>query len=247
MPTDPVTPAPPVTATAPVLAPVAATATSPARGFWFRRRALPWPTWRLWVCAGLTLAAVVVVAGKNLHSWLAVSEPMPDARYLVIEGWVPDHVMNATVTLADDTQATRVFCTGVPVDKGSYLIQWKTYAELTATSLAKLGMDPQLICPVPCSDVKTERTRAMATALKAVLDKEPVPDTGRKINLITLGTHARRSRAIFQDVLGKDWQVGVVSIPSITYDPAIWYKQSDGAKNVITEVSALGLMAVGGN
>lgn len=232
MSTDPVVPVP---------------ATAPPRGFWFRRRSVPLPTWRLWLCAVLTLAGVVLLIGKNAHSWLSVTEPMPDARYIVVEGWAPDHVMNAAITLADDTQATRVFCTGIPLDKGSYLIQWKNYADVAATSLAKLGMAPQMICPVPCTDAKTERTRSMATALKAVLDKEPVPDTGRKINLLTEGTHARRSRAIFQEVLGKDWQIGVISVPSKSYDPAIWYKQSEGAKSVITEMTALSLVALGAN
>ena len=87
----------------------------------------------------------------------------------------------------------------------------------------------------------------MATALKAILDHEPVPDTGRKINIVTLGTHARRSRAIFQDVLGPDWQVGVISVPSISYDTEKWFRQSEGAKNVINEITALTLMAAGGN
>lgn len=218
-----------------------------SRGFWFRRRAVPWPTWRLWLCAVLTVMALLLLLGRSVHGWLSVNAPVPDARYLVVEGWVPDHVLSSSVSLADDSEATRVFTTGIPLEQGSYLIGWKTYAEVAAQSLARLGMAPQLICPVPCADVKTERTRAMATALKAILDKEPVPDTGRKINLITLGTHARRSRAIFQDVLGPQWQVGIISIPSRSYDPAIWYRQSEGAKVVINELSALTLMAAGGN
>ena len=219
----------------------------PNRSFWFRRRLMPWPTWRFWLCVFLTLIGLMLVLGRSVHGWLAVTNPVPDARFLVVEGWVPDHVLSATIALADDAGAQRVFTTGIPLDHGSYLIGWKTYADVAAQSLARLGMEPQLICPVPCADVKTERTRAMAAALKAILEKEPVPDTGRKINLISLGTHARRSRAIFQDVLGPAWQVGIVSIPSVTYDASIWYRQSDGARSVITELSALTLMAAGGN
>ena len=227
--------------TLPVPAPV------PRRGFWFHRRSLPCPTWRFWLCAMLLGTGLLVFAGRHLHPWLAVTEPVPDARYLVVEGWVPDHVLNATISIADDNQTNRVFCTGLPLERGSYLVQWKTYADVTAQSLARLGLEPQLICPVPSADVKTERTRAMATALKAILDHEPVPDTGRKINIVTLGTHARRSRAIFQDVLGPDWQVGVISVPSISYDTEKWFRQSEGAKNVINEITALTLMAAGGN
>lgn len=226
---------------------VTAPAKVPSRGFWFRRRAIPWPTWRLWLCLVLTIIGLVLLTGRYLHGWLAVTDPVPDARYFVVEGWVPDHVLRATLSRADDAQAQRVFTTGIPVEQGSYLITWKTYAEVSAQSLARLGMDPQLICPVPCGEVKTERTRAMATALKAILDQEPVPTTGRKINLVSLGTHARRSRAIFQEVLGREWQVGIHSIPAVTYDAANWYRQSEGARSVITELCALALMAAGGN
>ena len=221
--------------------------TVPSGGFWFRRRNLPWPTWRLWLCAFLTVIGLLLLAGRYVHGWLAVTAPVPEAGYLVVEGWAPDHVLNATVSLADDMQAQRVFTTGIPVERGSYLIEWKNYADVAAQTLARLGMEPQLICPVPCADVKTERTRAMAKALKAILDKEPVPDTGRKINLISLGTHARRTHVIFREVLGPQWQVGIISIPEVTYDASIWFRQSDGARSVITELSALMLMAAGGN
>lgn len=221
--------------------------TVPSRDYWFRRRALPWPTWRFCLCALLTAAGLLTLAGRSVHSWLAVTAPVPGARYFVVEGWVPDRVLNAVIPITEDAGATRVFCTGIPLEHGSYLTPWKTYADVSANTLARLGMKPSMICPVPCADVKTERTRAMATALKNILDHEPVPDTGRKINLITLGTHARRSRAIFQDVLGPDWQIGVISIAATTYDAALWYQQSEGAKNVLSELSALSLMAVGGN
>lgn len=235
-------------------APAAAPSSDPAKrppsakkpgGFWLRRRSVPLPTWRLWLCLLGTLGAVMVLGVTTVHPWLAHSEPVPGAKYLIVEGWVPDEAVRRTVEIADETEATRIFCTGQPIDQGSYLIAWKSYAELTATSLAKLGVEPQRICPTPAPDVKKDRTRNMAESLKAILDQEPVPSTGRKINLISLGTHARRSHAIFQEVLGPEWQVGVYSIPNPEYDPAIWYRQSAGVKCVIAELSALTFRAFG--
>ena len=227
--------------------PATAPNSAPPSGWWFRRRSLPCPTWRTALCTGLTALALALLAGRALHPWLALSDPAPEARYLAVEGWVPDHVLREAVTWADQYPTTRVFCTGIPLEQGSYLQQWKTFAEVAANTLARLGLEPPLICPVPCEDAKTERTRAMATALKAVLDREPIPDSGRQINLLTLGTHARRSRAIFQEVLGPQWRVGILSVPPVSYDPAQWYRQSEGAKSVIAEVCALALRAVGGN
>jgi hypothetical protein len=217
------------------------------QGIWFRHRTIPCPTWRLWLGLLVPGLSLLILAGFHVHGWLSVTERVPDARLLIVEGWVPDYVLQATITEAAATRATRVFCTGIPVDNGSHLVEFKTYAEIASLTLLKLGLDPQLVRPVPCQDVKTERTRSMAMALKAVIGQEPIPDTGRKINLITQGTHARRSRAIFQEVLGPEWQVGVISIPSRSYDPVKWYRQSEGAKTVINEISALSLKAVGGN
>lgn len=226
---------------------VPAPATAPPRGFWFRRRSVPCPTWRFWLCAGLTAVCLMLLSGKYLHRWLSVTDPVPNAKYFVVEGWASDYVMREAALLAEEVDAERVFTTGVPLENGHYLQSFRSYADVAANTLAKLGLDPQLICPVPCPNVKSERTRAMAMALKAVLDKEPVPSTGRLINLVTQGTHARRSRAIFQEVLGKEWTVGVISIPSTNYDAEKWYRQSEGAKNVINEISAMGLKALGAN
>lgn len=226
---------------------VPAPATVPRRGFWFRRRSVPCPTWRFWLCAVLTVVCLILLAGRYLHGWLSVTEPVAGAKYFVVEGWASDYVMRDAAALAEDSGAERVFTTGVPLERGHYLQSFRTYADVAANTLAQLGLEPQLICPVPCSDAKTERTRAMAMALKVVLDKEPVPTTGRLINLITQGTHARRSRAIYQEVLGEEWTVGVISIPSMNYDADKWFTQSEGAKNVINEMSALGVKALGGN
>ena len=216
------------------------------RGVWVRHRAIPFPTWRLWLCLLVPGISLFLLAGLQLHDWLSVTERVPEARFLIVEGWVPDYVLTAAVAEANAAKATRVFCTGIPVENGSHLVEFKNYALIASLTLEKLGLPPLVIRPVPGGEVKTERTRSMAMALKAVIGDEPVPESGRKINLITKGTHARRSRAIFQEVLGPEWQVGVISVPSRSYEPTKWYRQSEGAKTVINELSSLGLKAVGG-
>lgn len=219
--------------------PAAKTEITKKQGFWLRRRTIPLPTWRLWLCLLTTLGAASFLIGRHSHEWLSVTQPVPDAKYLIVEGWLSDNANEAAGQIADATQATRVFCTGQPLERGSYLLPWKDYAHLTANSLAKIGMDPQRICPVPAPDAQTDRTQNMAIALKAVLDQEPVPSTGRRINLISQGTHARRSWQIFKEVLGQEWQVGVYSVPDPSYDAETWYRSSTGVKSVVIEVTGL--------
>ena len=109
------------------------------------------------------------------------------------------------------------------------------------------GAGTRLICEAPSTAVRVERTRAMAIALKGVLEGENIPAAERKINIFTLGTHGRRSRRIFQEVLGSDWEVGVYSVPSENYDAAKWYRQSAGAKTVIDELVALTVQSMSGS
>lgn len=244
-----VSPAPstaPAAAPTPPPAPGKPAAPSKKRdGFWFRRRSVPLPTWRLWLCALGTAAAITVGVGSQLHSWLAVTDPVSGAKYMAIEGWAPDEVARRTQEIADDTNALRIFCTGIPLDKGHYLAAWKTDADVTALTLAKLGMDPQRICPAAGNAARVDRTRNMAIGLKAVLDGEGIPAADRKINLVSQGTHARRSRDVFQEVLGPEWQVGIYSVPNPEYNPSLWYRQSAGVKGVISETAAVLLRAVG--
>lgn len=221
--------------------------TKPHSGYWFRHRRVLLPTWRLWICGLLTAGSLLGMGVSHVHSWLSVNEPIPDAPYLVIEGWVPDPMLARAQEIAEETNATRVYCTGIPLERGSYLMRWKNYAELTANTLATLGLDPQRICPVPVAQPKMERTRAMAIGLRNMLALEDIPPANRKINLITEGNHARRTRATFQDVLGPTWQVGVYCIPSTEYKPDEWFKRSPGIKSVITELSAIVFQAVGGS
>jgi hypothetical protein len=86
----------------------------------------------------------------------------------------------------------------------------------------------------------------MARGLKTILDAESIPAADRRLNLYTLGTHARRSRRIFQEVLGSDWKVGIISVPNRAYDAAKWYRQSAGAKTVLDELVALVVQSAGG-
>lgn len=219
----------------------------PRKPFWFRRRNLPLPTWKTWfvVFSGAALLAWWLV--PKMHGWLAVVDPVENAPYLIVEGWVPDYVLEEAVAFTKETPVTRIFTTGVPLEHGSFLSEYHDHARLSAASMAKMGIDPQLICPAPAQAVKTERTRAMAMALKAVLDGESIPAADRRVNLFTLGTHGRRSRRIFQQVLGSGWKVGVISVPNEEYQASTWYRQSAGAKTVIDEMVALTVQSTGGD
>lgn len=217
---------------------------TPPTSKWFRLRRFP--TWRIWLPGILLVALLTVWLGPKIYGWLAVTERVEGAKYVVVEGWAPDYVVLAAEGEFDDLDAKLLLTTGIPLDTGTMLVESGDFAHVAANTLAKSGMKPNLIYPVPAQKVARERTASMAAALKQALDGLNVPAAERKIQLVTFSTHARRSWKIYQRELGSDWQVGVVSIQDINYPAEKWYRHSSGAKGVIDELVALGVHLLGG-
>ena len=212
---------------------------SPGPGRWFRPRTVSLPTWRTWLLLCLTVLPTALWTASQLHPWLSVTDPIPDARYVVVEGWVPDKVVHQALDWAQKHDAKLIFTTGIPFDQGRYLSNYPTFAEMCADSLKSMGADPAKVKPAPALKVNLERTRAMATGLKQTLDTMVIPPDERKLNLFTNGTHAFRSRMLFQRVLGPSWKVGVVSVTPAGYMPGAWWHYSEGIKSVIEELIAI--------
>jgi hypothetical protein len=200
-----------------------------------RRRQCLVPTLRGWLVLVLGLAAVVVISGRGIPRFLSVNDPRPGG-VLVVEGWAPDYAMEAAIAEFNRNHYDKLFVTGIPLDQGTPLSEYKTYAELGAAVLLKLGLSTNVVQPVPVAAVRQDRTYAMASGLKRWMDAHGMVQTN--INLITIGPHARRSRLLFEKALGKGVTVGVVAIPSPTFDPAHWWRSSAGVRDIIGETLA---------
>lgn len=226
----------------------AAGAPSPARArrpLFLRRRTILVPTWRLWLLLAVLAAGGLWLAEETMHDWLAVTKPVRNAPYLAVEGWAPDHVVRAAADLAEESGVTRLFCTGIPLERGMFLSEFGSYADIAMQTLIKLGTDPAILVPARAPAVRTDRTRAMAAALRAALNAQDVPPGDRRINIVTEGTHARRTWYLFRKELGPDWKVGIISVPAESYDPENWWRSSEGAKSVLQEYIALATQVAG--
>jgi len=212
---------------------------------WFRLRRVP--TWRIWLPISLFAVGLSCWFGPNVYGWLAVTERIPNARYVVVEGWAPDYVMAAAKSEFEDTKAGLLLTTGLPLEQGSYLSEYRDFATLATATLTKMGIESGAIVTVPTPAVLRGRTAAMAIALKRALDEMQVPKVDRRLQLVTLGTHARRSRLIYQRELGPEWHVGVVAVPSRDFPAVAWYTYSRGVKAVIDELVSLVIVALGGS
>lgn len=199
-----------------------------------RHREVPLPTWRGWFLIVAILIPVVLCLPPALYHWLAVSDPA-GTGLLVVEGWVPDHAVARTADLYNTGTYTRLVTTGVRIETGFFLSDFGTTAEVAAATLRRMGIDSTAVTPIPAADtVARDRTAASARALQRWLTQvSPAPDT---IDIVTLGVHARRTRMVFQRVLGDSIRVGVIAVPDPRYDASGWWRASAGVKDVLSEV-----------
>lgn len=187
---------------------------------------------RGWLVLMVGAAAVASVGALSLHPFLAVHEPVEADAY-VVEGWISDVALESAAREIQSRQNATLYVTGGPLAKGSYLIEYKTFADLGVATLRELGVDQDKLTPVPAPETHGNRTFHSAIALRqyfAAHNLQPVA-----INVVTEGAHARRSRLLFQRALGDATRVGVICVPNPDYDPDRWWAYSEGWRSVIGE------------
>ncbi len=174
---------------------------------------------------------------SHLHGFLALRAPVP-SDVLVVEGWASDDVLKQSIQEFHQNRYQCVVTVGVPVDHGSYLLEYKTFAEIAARSLKKMGLPENVVFAAPGYQVMTDRTYQSGLALKQWLQKNR-PQTA-SINIISGGAHARRTRLLFEKALGPQIKVGILSKDSEDYNGDNWYLRSAGVRDVLSEFIAYG-------
>lgn len=185
--------------------------------------------------AGLVL--VLVLAGLwirfGLYGFLARQAPV-GSPILVVEGWMPDGVLQQAVEWAETNGVVRIIATGGPVATGSWLAEWNTYAEMTRARLEAMGAADRFeVTAVPAPKVRRGRTRESARALKEALGME-----AGAFNLASEGLHTRRSWRAFQSVFGEGTAVGSVALTPEEYDGSDWWTCSEGVRAMVGETVA---------
>lgn len=184
------------------------------------------------LCAG---TALFVFSIRGAYSFLAVDDPVYKGA-LVVEGWVPDYVLQQAITEFRGDHYSKIFVTGGPLENGAPLSEYRTYAELGAATLVGLGLTTNAVQAVPAPKVRLDRTYASAVALKNWLHAHGTVETN--FTIVTRGAHARRSRLLFEKALGKGYRVGIIAIEDQNYDSKRWWASSDGVRIVTGEIIA---------
>ena len=185
--------------------------------------------WLVLIVFGIGALATALVC---VHPFLAVTDPVK-GDILVVEGWLPDYALEKVIDEFRSNKYRMLVTTGGPLERGFYLAEYKTTAELVFATLKHLGFDEKSLAAVPGPDVNKDSTYASAVALKKWLLASGLSVKG--LNICSMGPHARRTRLLFEKALGQDINVGVIVFESREYDPQVWWKTSKGVRTVIGE------------
>jgi hypothetical protein len=181
------------------------------------------------------LLALITLAVKNVYPFLAVNKPVR-GQILVIEGWLPDYVLEKAIVEFRKNNYKLLITAGMPMSKGSYLSQYKNYAEVSAATLKRLGFDEDRIVTLRVPLAAKERTYATALAVKKWLLKSDYKSAS--LDVYSLGVHGRRTWLLFEKAVGNGKEVGILTADDLGYDPNAWWKSSEGVRNVISELIA---------
>jgi uncharacterized SAM-binding protein YcdF (DUF218 family) len=186
-----------------------------------------------WMVSLLVLIVIGYFGLTHAYTFLALTDRV-DTDTLVVEGWVHSYAARAAVAEFDRGKYRSIFTTGGPVvGNGGYVNDFQTAASVGAQLLRRAGIPQEVLQMVPTHVMGQDRTYSSAVALRKWFDKHHLQV--RSLNIITEGAHARRTRLLFQEALGRNVKVGVIAVPSPDFDAMHWWRYSEGVEDVINE------------
>jgi len=193
-------------------------------------------SWKGWLLCLVFLFGFSALFLLRVHPFLAVADRV-ETRFLVVEGWIDLDAMRAAAHEFTNGGYQKVFTTGGPVHgSGPDRNPYSTSASIGAGQLKAAGLSPAVVQMVPSYVKDRDRTYSAALALRDWLLEHDSSVT--RVNVLTEGAHARRSRLLFQRALGDRVKVGIISVPDSDYDAAHWWRYSEGVKEIISEGAA---------
>jgi uncharacterized SAM-binding protein YcdF (DUF218 family) len=193
--------------------------------------------WGLSARGWLALIALVLLAALlwvlNVQPFLAQTHRV-DTKILVVEGWVHAFTIRGAVAEFKNSHYDKVYTTGGPeAGEGGYSNDFHTSASVGADALVGAGLPASVVQMVPSRVWGRDRTYNSALALRKYFQTNGL--AVKRINVLTEDVHARRTWMLFQKAFAPDVAVGIISVPDPDYDPAHWWRYSEGVREILDE------------
>jgi len=145
-----------------------------------------------------------------------------------VEGWLPPYAIKLAYDEFIKSNYKHVITTGIrisgyyEVSMNGYLVfhikdklndidNFSSHAELARKILVSAGLDSSLVFAIPGKKVRLNRTLSSALAFRDWLKTSDIEVVG--INIVTMGTHARRTWMTYNKILDKNYNIGIISLP----------------------------------
>ena len=185
-----------------------------------------------WAALSIAFGFVLISIILFIHPFLAPTKPV-GGDILVVEGWLPDYALEKAKERFQQGNYQLLITTGGKIGAGYHLSEFKTWAEIAASTLKNLDFPEDKIMTAPVhKNFKKDRTYHSILALQRRLHKEGFNEAS--IDVVSLGVHARRSWFLFEKVFSSV-NVGVIAISPNVYDTSRWWLYSAGVRSVISE------------
>ena len=193
---------------------------------------------RGWLVLLIFALLVFFIGLHRVHPFLAPTQ-RTETKFLVMEGWVHEYAVRAAVVEFQTGHYEKIYTTGGPITgtDGATNV-FNTSASVGAERVVSAGVPADKVQMVPAHVVGRDRTFNSARALRDWLTAQH--ETPLAINVVTEDVHARRTWLLFQRAFGDGLKVGVVAIPNPDYDPAHWWRYSEGVREILGESIAYG-------
>ena len=187
-----------------------------------------------WLLITCIIMFFIFVWSITIHDFLAVNKPL-ETNLWIIEGYVPDFILENIAVEAKKNPDLMLICAGLSIEKTRLFGGYNNYADYNAAILQYVGVDS--LQTVSAHAVYADKERTYTTALVA---REKLKDLGYvsgNVNVVCVGTHARRSQLLYRKAFKPEWNVGVISYVDNNY-PKQWWRTSEGARAVVYEMFA---------
>ena len=187
------------------------------------------------LCSAIAIAVLFFLFVRGIHPFLAINRAIP-GEVRVVEGWLPDDALEQVAKEFKIEDAKWLLTTGGPIEQGSFLTPYKTYAELSRSTMLTLGLPAEKVVALPAPPVLKDRTYTSATACKTWIEHEHPEIT--QFTIYTVGPHARRTRLLYRKAFGPKYSIGIRALEAHSYDSSAWWRSSAGVRTVLSEFIA---------
>ena len=81
----------------------------------------------------------------------------------------------------------------------------------------------------------TDRMPARVLVIEGLVGPITMKEAAEEFRVATQWPYARRSRLLYQKAFGDSYMVGIIALRNLEYDPAHWWRTSEGGREVIGE------------